>query len=452
MQQRGSEGAAERDARKAFDRRWPRVLEVLVVSVFPLALLGSALVLTLNYRIDALDASIDRSRPAFVEILSGGNLKIQASLAAHQIDLFIDERIQEARNWAKEAVVVEAAVKGAEAHEAEGLVGFPIDKVEEAFSTRKSLGIAPESDRFLKRQLNSSAHFAEIFFTDRNGFNVSITNPTSDFVQSDEGWWRGAWSHGISVSEVGYDDSAGVWSTDISVRLNHPDSRAPLGVMKSVLAIDSIQRLADRIARSVPGGRVSITTPDGLLIAETDSQHAVERIMNPEVNMRSEDAVPSLRPAFGPESQGTFSDEEWITGYAHTSSRRLYVASSESFQGLDWIVVVQSPVSGTYSLGNILGEAGDALRGWRTVLLVSLGGAMIASVLIVIAFGHFSARRFGASLLAMREMGERAMQGEDPSAIRIRHPGELAQLNETVYRLCRICAIVIRRRNRQRQP
>lgn len=429
----------------------PLVLQALVFSVLPFSVLGGILVLVLNYNIDVTAAGLERNRSSLLELSAGQDLKTRAILGAHQIDLFIDSRIDQARSWAKDRSVIEAAVKGHETHSAEGIVGLPIDRIEEMFSARKSLGVSPESDLFLKRQLNASSDFAEIFFTDRNGFNVSITNPTSDFVQSDEGWWRGAWSHGVSVSQVGYDDSAEVWSTDISIRLNHPDTGAPLGVMKTVLAIESVQRLADRIAESVPGGRVLVGTPDGRLIAETESQHSSERIMNLEVNLQNPENASVIRDALTSGAQGFTTDGEWSTGYAHTSRRGLYLPSLERFSGLDWVVIVQRPANTGSSVLDIFDDIVDAQRAQRTIFLVILGGVMIASALVVVAFGWFSARRLGSSLRAMRDVGEHAMQGKDPSFVRVDRPEELIRLSETVHRLSQVCAIVIRRRNRQRQ-
>ena len=59
----------------------------------------------------------------------------------------------------------------------------------------------------------------------RLGYNVAPTNPASDFIQSDEGWWLAAWSHEIAVGAVEYDDSAGVWSLDIAIRIDDPAVR-----------------------------------------------------------------------------------------------------------------------------------------------------------------------------------------------------------------------------------
>ena len=428
------------------------VSQALAGSILPIVLASGLAFFALSYQLDAIEMSFAQSRTALIENIAGENLEAQANLTARQIDAFLIERIAEARTWASASVVVTAARDGHAAHAAEGLVGLPIDKVEARFHTRKSLGISPEADAYLRQQMDASTYFAEIFFTDRNGFNVAITNPTSDFVQSDESWWRGAWSHGLSVSEVGYDDSAGVWSVDISFRINDPESGEPLGVMKSVLAIDSVQKIADRTAETLPGGQMQVATIQGLLVADTNSGHSLERIMNRDVNLLEEDA-PSLRAAFSGDRSGFSSDSEWVTGYAHSGERNLYVAATRSFTGLDWIVILRSPVFRVYSLITSLDEIKGALYDWRRLLLFALGAIAVVSAAFTIVFATVAARRLAASMRGMREMAEQAMQGEYAPFTHSRtgQPLELARLDEAVRRLSQICAIVIRRRNQKRQ-
>src|SRR6185369_15132648 len=51
----------------------------------------------------------------------------------------------------------------------------------------------------------------EVFATDLQGLNVAMTDRTSDYLQSDEGWWQAAYNGGqgaIYLSQVDYDDSA----------------------------------------------------------------------------------------------------------------------------------------------------------------------------------------------------------------------------------------------------
>ena len=410
----------------------------------PVVLAGAVAWFFLSYQLEVIGASFDRSRHALTHDIAGTDLRAQAENAARQLDTFLIERMAEARAWASAPLVVEAAMSAHRLHVAEGLTAAPIEAVEERFRIEKSLGSAPRADTYLRQQIAASPYFAEVFFTDRNGYNVALTNPTSDFVQSDEGWWQSAWSRGLSVGEIEYDDSAGVWSIDISLRIVDPDSEQPVGVMKTVLAIEPVQRVADRTARTIAGGRVQIATGRGILIAETSSGHARERIMNPEVNLQ-EQGEPSVRAAFGSERAGFSADDEWLAGYARTGGRDTYAGVTERFAGFDWIVVLQRPVAGITDAITALVAVEDALRDWRRMLLLILGAAALACILVALVLALATARRLSASVQAIREVAERSASGQAAPPAAIEGPAELARLSDAVNRSSQVLITVLRR-------
>lgn len=414
----------------------------------PIALSGGIVFFFLAYHLDVIEASFTESRHALTRDVAGADIRAQASNIAHQIDAFLLERIVDARTWASAQVVVEAARDAHVRHTDEGFTDASPDAVESRFRIHKSLGAAPEAVAYLRRQVAASPHFAEVFFTDRNGFNVALTNPTSDFIQSDESWWQNAWSRGISVGEVEYDESAGLWSVDISVRIGEPDTGEPIGVMKTVLGIKPVQQLADRAAQAIPDGRVHITTGHGVIIAETSSGHARARIMNPTINLR-EQGGPSIRAAFGGERADFAVDQDWLAGYARTGGQETYAGTTGHFAGFDWIVILQKPAAQVHAPITVLHAIDDALRDWRRLLALGLGAMVLTSAIAAIALGALAARRITASVRAVREMAERAARGEEVTPTAIRHSGEFARLHEAVHRLSQLFATVLRR-NRPR--
>ena len=410
----------------------------------PMVLSGAIAFFFLSYQLEIIEASFDRSRHALTHDVAGTDLRAQAENAARQLDTFLIERMVEARAWASAPLVVEAAISAHVRHATEGLTEAPIEAIEERFRIQKSLGSAPRADAYLRQQIAASPYFAEVFFTDRNGYNVALTNPTSDFVQSDEDWWQSAWGRGLSVGEIEYDDSAGVWSIDISLRIVDPDSEQPVGVMKTVLAIEPVQRVAERTAQTIPGGRVQIATGRGILIAETSSGHARERIMNPDINLQQV-GEPSVRAAFGAERVGFATDEVWLAGYARTGGRDAYSGVAERFAGFDWVVILQRPMAGITDSITALTAIEDALRDWRGMLLLILGVMALASILVALAFAFGAAQRLAASMNAIREMAERSASGQPATPTTIERPVELARLNDAVNRLSQVLMTVLRR-------
>ena len=437
--------------RNAGSLRGQLVSNALVSIALPLFLAGAVVFFILNYHLQIIESSFARSQEALTRDIAGTDIRAQARNAARQLDEFLIERITETKAWAAARVVVDAARRAHERHRAAGLVGAPVEEIEARFHRRKSLGIAPAANTYLRQQLAASPFFAEVFFTDRNGFNVALTNPTSDFVQSDESWWQNAWGQFLSVGDVEYDDSAGVWSIEISVRIEDPDTGEPLGVMKSVLAIEPVQHIADRTAQTVSGGRVQVATGSGALIAETSSGHDLERIMNPKASLR-EQGDESVLAAFAGGGRGFVADPEWLTGYARTGGRDTYAAVARQFSGFDWVVILQRPLAGIHEPLSALRAIETALDDWRTMLGIGFGAAALLSIILAVALSNAVARRLSASLQAVRELAERTARGESVAPAAISRPAELVQVNQAVHRLGRVFMTVLRRSQPRHTP
>ncbi len=419
--------------------RMQLVSNALLSVALPILGIGGLTFFLLAYHLDIIETSFAQSRDAVTNDIARTDLLSRATTAAGEIDTFMVGRITEARAWATSPAVVEAARSAAARHAAEGFDEAPAEEVENRFRIEKSLGIWPEADAFLRQQVSASPYFAELFFTDSNGFNVALTNPTSDFIQSDEEWWKRAWSHGISVGEVEYDESAGVWSVEISVRIDDPAGTRPLGVMKTVLAIEPVQKIADRAARSFAGGRVQITTGGGALIAETASGHARERIMNDDVNLQTQ-GEPSVQASFGGEQAGFATDQEWLTGYARTGGRETYSSTVTRFAGFDWIVIVQKPLAAIQEPITALRGIESALREWRLILALALGGMVLLSSVLAVSLAAGAARRYANALGAVTELAERSARGERVNPATIRNPEEIVRVNNAVHRLSQMFA------------
>jgi len=85
----------------------------------------------------------------------------------------------------------------------------------------------------------SQFKYAEIFITNQYGGNIAQSHKTSDYKQNDELWWQKAQQNGIFLSEGGYDESAGVYASDIAIRILDEDGNF-IGVLKAVVNVESI--------------------------------------------------------------------------------------------------------------------------------------------------------------------------------------------------------------------
>ena len=285
--------------------------QMLFVGVLPVLVLGLAAYLTMSHAVDLLERGLDSSAHAMEQRVIGANLTRHAEDITAQIDAYVGERIKDVAIWASDPLVMEAAIRADAVARSRGWPGFPevvrdqatIDRIESEMKVTRTLDPVPAATQYLKDQLAQSKAFKEVFFTDRNGYNAAVSNMTSDFVQSDEEWWVTAWNKGIDIggtSEnplttkpaesrgggVTFDKSAGVWSLAISIRIDHPRTQMPLGVMKAVLDISAVQALATRAAAKIPGGDVKVlVAATGNVIADTSVNHTPKFIMSKEGNL-----------------------------------------------------------------------------------------------------------------------------------------------------------------------
>jgi twitching motility protein PilJ len=168
-------------------------------------------------------------------------LENNAILTSEAVSIFIRDSFYIADTVAINPMVIEAMEKGAAIAESEKLIQQPIKTIEGKFATTKLLEPNPTLNKYLEK-IVKNGNVSEIFFTERNGFNVAFSNPTSDFVQSDENWWQTSEKNGTAIDEPEYDDSAKAVVIALSKAVKHPDSGKFLGVIKSgipVTALDS---------------------------------------------------------------------------------------------------------------------------------------------------------------------------------------------------------------------
>ena len=404
--------------------------------------------------------------------LRGDALKLTeaASGLAETIDGFLLDRIVEVQTWATSPVVVSAVHRARAAHAKQGLDNLGIQQVENKFRTRKSLGLAPEARAYLSEQVRMSPHFAEVFFTDELGYNVELTNPTSDFVQSDEGWWQRAWSSGFAVGEIEFDASANVWAVDLSVRIHDRGTRNPIGVMKAILSIRFVQLFTDRVARrlSEPGnllhtqvsgstldGRAPVSqfmvvTHNGLLIAETRSAHARGRIMQPEISLLTDESLTHLNLSYEGDRSGSFiaarkDGENRLDGspgasslvaFARLASSSFYEPVIENFPGFDWMIIAEAPNLSSHTvLPELAGTLGEDQQGWlRDVLWIGVGlcvALLLSSIILCWLFGRWVL----APVRALTDRVQRMEQGHITARIAVSTKGEFAELATALDRI-----------------
>ena len=231
--------------------------------------------------------SIESSRKSLQHAI-GAQSQILATSILHDIDTSIYNRIE----YFQESLS-SATIKGAlaESNQSFGKLDDSqslIDERDRQWRENKDHADVPFMQETLNNQLSQELkrklHFfgekydydvyAEVFATNKYGANVGQTGITSDYYQADEGWWQNASDKGLHVSNVGYDESAGVYSIDICLKIAD-ESGELLGVAKVVLNIREIVHILERTRREseYKTAHYTILNSEGKIICGSDGRN-----------------------------------------------------------------------------------------------------------------------------------------------------------------------------------
>ncbi len=112
--------------------------------------------------------------------------------------------------------------------------------------------------------------FAEVFVTNKYGVNIAQTGKTTDYYQADEEWWQKAKANGLFVGDTEYDESSGIYSIEIGVRIED-EQKNFLGVIKAVYNIQEVIEIMKELEDSSSGHENHKTTEFKLLKENGDS-------------------------------------------------------------------------------------------------------------------------------------------------------------------------------------
>lgn len=219
-------------------------------------------------------------------------LESAASRAAGLVNEYVRERIGDLRLIAQTPAILRAAREGGRRADQLGLGRVAAATLEERYGGAYRLVRDAELEAYLT-SVRDASDFAELFFTERNGLTVSGTNPTSDFVQSDEEWWQRALLDGEFQGDVAFDESAGTVAVELAVHLVDPATGDVVGVMQGVVQLARLARLLALSDREAGYGievmdstaRVIVSRDASRLLRRQDDLQAIPRTSAPQVTI-----------------------------------------------------------------------------------------------------------------------------------------------------------------------
>ena len=175
--------------------------------------------------------------------------------------------------------------------------------------------------------------FGEVFFTNKYGANVAQSGKTTDYRQDDEEWWQEAKKNGLFVRDVEYDESAGVYSTDIGIGIDDENGNF-IGLIKVVLNIAEVIHILKEIEPSATHKehktmKYYLITEAGSLICSTGDFEHLKDVSN---------LFPELKYLEG-EHTGKYIKKD----DKHGEILSVYVRSRgyKDFRGLGWTLLIE---------------------------------------------------------------------------------------------------------------
>jgi hypothetical protein len=301
-----------------------RVLTVLLIVAVPILALGA------RYVVENGQARVREAESV--------QLAQVAEYIASSADAYVFRRIVDVAVIARVMEIRRAAAEGSR----QAVDRKQIDALDAEWQKNRRLPaelsglLSNAASRFLSDVSKQDPLYREILVTDRHGRLVAASRLTTDYYQADEGWWTQAVDDGrrgrIFVSDVRFDESAGIYAFEIAVPVAAPDSDELVGIMKIVA---SSQEMLAGI-----GGLELGTTGQATLIREDGSIVYSRQTQEPGARFFAADALRERLAA-------TKDDPEARTYFqARTrdgTDRVVAVARSQlhrTFPNLTWLVAV----------------------------------------------------------------------------------------------------------------
>jgi methyl-accepting chemotaxis protein len=270
-----------------------------------LALTSAVIFTTMNQTTSMIDSTSENTAATLTEEV-GTEVTTLAKEVSMSIDSYMEGQYTLVQTWAKAPVVVETAEDAAN-YDLDTLYGMWSDPASRKFDDGEAMGdgdpsndLNPKASQYLQALQESivcddgEMFYPEIFFTDARGYAIAATGATGDFDQGPddwryfdgegyvrhgpapggEGWYRetNEASDGIFISEVVFDDSAGIWGLEICVVIENPTTGDRVGTLKAVF--DYGLYVTEHLnAEQIDVLEIKLVDQSGIVVASTEHGH-----------------------------------------------------------------------------------------------------------------------------------------------------------------------------------
>jgi PAS domain S-box-containing protein len=336
-----------------------------------------------------------------------------------EIDKNIYRRIEETQLYAKDFLLQRSVLVSNQSFEHLGDVEEYINKIDREWISVPKGAITPFMHQIISNDLSKELRarkkyyeakygypvFSEIIVTNKYGANVGQTGKTTDYRQDDERWWQAAKEERFYLRDIGYDESADVYSIDFGIRIDDKDGDF-IGVMKVVLNIEEVISILRKphltgIHKEHTRTGWKLLTHDGRLIYSSGDFKFLSRI--------SDELLSQLKK----QDTGSF----MAVSSTQVKRKNLVSYASSNVKGLDWILAIEHDTEEIFL-------PIDNLR--NGILIISL-----AVTIFAILTGFLVSRYISRPVTKLRDAAIEIGKGNLDTQIEVRSRDEIGLLAQT---------------------
>jgi methyl-accepting chemotaxis protein len=165
-----------------------------------------------------------------------------ATRVAAIVTLYLKDRRREIEALASTPEVIARVRQAGQDAAARALDRVPIATLEERFDPTQGLGADATLREFVRNYVGSS-DFSKISISERHGFNVLVSGEATDFVQSDEPWWRSAMASGWYEGNPQSDSTCTETELEFDAAIRAPGQSQSLGVLQALFSTERLSRM-----------------------------------------------------------------------------------------------------------------------------------------------------------------------------------------------------------------
>ena len=242
----------------------------------------------------------------------------------------------------------------------------------------------------------------EIFVTNSYGVNVAQSGKTSDYKQNDEAWWQIAKQYGTHVSDVELDESADIYSSSISLKIEDRDG-SNLGIIKTVWNFDEIISLID-----FAHGQLKEDKAEIILLDENDEVIYSTTNHNKGDNLSEITSNWNILEPFGHQFH-SFGNEKHLVVYSKSQGHQDYF-------GKNWKLII------IYPENVILGPVNEFSQIIMLITILTLSGSVVAGIVL--------SRSITRPIISLKKVARSIASGNFDAPVPISGKNEIGELGE----------------------